>query len=87
MAKRIAYEVKTEFEKEESARKAAKESLVTYLAGNEENKKAKAAEKERQRSEDLEYMRKYEQILNKQQKDRLERLQKLKAWQVCSCLT
>jgi hypothetical protein len=75
--------VRTEFEKEEATRKAAKQSLVAYLAGNEENKKLKTAEREKQRLEDLEYMRKYEDILDKQQKERLERLQKLKEWQVC----
>jgi hypothetical protein len=84
MAARIAYEVKTEFEREAAARAAAKQALVTFLAGNEEHKKVKEAEKERQRLEDLEYMRKYEEILDKQQKERLARLARLQEWQVRS---
>lgn len=82
MAARIAYEVKCEFEKEEAARCAAKKALVEYLAGNEENKKLRELEKERVRAEDIEYMKKYEEILDKQQKERLARLEKLKDWQV-----
>lgn len=82
MAARIAYEVKTEFEKEAAAKAAAKQALVAFLAGNEEHKKIKEAEKERQRKEDLDYMRQYEEILDKQQKERLARLEKLKVWQV-----
>lgn len=82
MAARMAYEVKEEFEKEFAAKAAAKQALVEFLAGNEEYKKAKEAEKERQRQEDLDYMRQYEEILEKQQKERLARLEKLKEWQV-----
>lgn len=82
MAARIAYDVKAEFEKEAAAKAAAKQALMDFLAGNEEHKTIKEAEKERQRLEDLDYMRQYEEILDKQQKDRLARLQKLKAWQV-----
>ena len=82
MAARIAYEVKTEFEREEAARVAAKQALVAYLAGNEENKKLRAAEKERVKAEDLEYMRLYDEILQKQQKERAARLAKLQEWQV-----
>lgn len=82
MAARIAYEVKAEFEKEAAAKAAAKQALVAFLAGNEVHKKAKEAEKERQRQEDLDYMRQYEEILDKQQKQRIARLEKLKAWQV-----
>jgi hypothetical protein len=82
MAARIAYDVKAEFDMETAAKAASKEALMAFLAGNEEHKKAKEAEKERQRQEDLDYMRQYEEILEKQQKERLARLQKLKAWQV-----
>lgn len=82
MAARIAYEVKAEFEKEAAAKAAAKQALITFLAGNEEHKKCKEAEKERQKQEDLDYMRRYEEILEKQQKERLARLEKLKEWQV-----
>ena len=82
MAARIAYEVKCEFEKEEAARRAAKEALVEYLAGNEENKKLREIEKQRVQAEDIEYMKKYEAILDKQQKERLARLEKLQEWQV-----
>ena len=84
-AARIAYEVKTEFEKEEAARAVSKKALVAYLAGNEDNKALRVAEKERMRIEDLEYMRKYDEILQKQQLERLARLQKLQEWQVCYC--
>ena len=81
-AQRIAYEVRCEFEKEEAARVAAKGALVEFLAGNEVHKRAKEAEKARQQEEDLEYMRQYEAILDKQQQERLARLEKLKQWQV-----
>ena len=84
-AARIAYEVKTEFEKEEAARAVSKKALVAYLAGNEDNKALRVAEKERVRVEDLEYMRKYDEILQKQQCERVARLQKLQEWQVCFC--
>eukprot|EP00892_Ulva_mutabilis_P000621 jgi/Ulvmu1/1055/UM105_0013.1 len=80
-AARIAYEVKAEFEREAAERASAKQALVTYLAGNEENKKLRAAAAEQQRLEDLEYMRQYEEILDKQQKERLARLEKLQEWQ------
>lgn len=81
-AARIAYEVKAEFEREAAERASAKQALVAYLAGNEENKKVRALAAEQQRLEDLEYMRKYEEILDKQQKERLARLEKLQEWQV-----
>lgn len=81
-AARIAYEVKAEFEREAEQRSAAKQALVAYLEGNEENKKLRAVAAEQQRLEDLEYMRKYEEILDKQQKERLARLEKLQEWQV-----
>lgn len=74
--------MKAEFEREAQERAAAKQALVTYLEGNEENKKLRAAAAEQQRLEDLEYMRKYEEILDKQQKERLARLEKLQEWQV-----
>lgn len=85
MAQRIAYEVRCEFEKEEAARVTAKGALVEFLAGNEVTKRAKEAEKVRQQEEDLDYMRQYEEILDKQQKERLARLEKLKQWQVLLC--
>ena len=81
-AARIAFEVKAEFEREAAERAAAKHALVAYLAGNEENKKLRAAAAEKQRLEDLDYMRQYEEILDKQQKERLARLEKLQEWQV-----
>lgn len=82
-AARIAFEVKAEFEREAAERSSAKQALVAYLAGNEENKKLRAVAAEQQRLEDLEYMKKYEEILDKQQKERLARLEKLQEWQVC----
>jgi hypothetical protein len=82
LAARTAYEVKVEFEKEAEGKAAAKKALMEFLAGNEEYKKRKEAEKERQRQEDLHHMRQYEEILEKQQKERLTRIEKLKAWQV-----
>jgi hypothetical protein len=82
MAARIAFDVKCEFEKEEASRLAAKKALVAYLAGNEDSKKLREDEKQRRRAEDIEDMRKYEEVFDKQEKERLSRLAKLQEWQV-----
>ena len=80
-AARLAHDVKAEFAREAAARDEAKAALVTYLRGNEENKRLREAEKARQQAEDLEYMRKFEAILDKQQAERAARLAKLQEWQ------
>lgn len=83
-AARIAWEVKEEFERQEAARVKAKKDLITFFAENEVYKQYKVEEKKKQIEEDLNYMKLYEEILDKQERERTDRLEKLKIWQVRS---
>lgn len=81
-AARIAWEVKEEFETQEAARLKAKRDLVTFFAENEIYKQYKVEERKKKIEEDFRYMKLYEEILDKQERERTDRLEKLKIWQV-----
>ncbi|KAF5828800.1 hypothetical protein DUNSADRAFT_17079 [Dunaliella salina] len=76
MAARLAYETKTELDKEEARRMHEKNVLRQYLLQNEENKAIKQREKEAQWEEDAHYKKAWEEVLEKQEKDRVERLKR-----------
>eukprot|EP00983_Pelagomonas_calceolata_P029641 928703-Pelagomonas_calceolata.AAC.5 len=73
MAARLAYETKTELDREEANRVAAKNALKQYLLQNEANKAIKQRAKEAQWEEDAYYKKAWEEVLDKQEKDRVER--------------
>jgi len=81
MAARIAYQTRTEFEAEEEARLSAKKALKDYLLSNETNKKLKEEAKQKAWAEDKAFKAAWEAILDKQERERAERLIKLKAIQ------
>lgn len=81
LAARIAYETRTEFEKEEAERMRAKQALKDYLLQNEDNKKLREDQKQAQWQLDKRYMEQYAAMLDKQEQERLTRLEKLKAVQ------
>jgi len=74
MAARIAYETRSEFEKEEATRVAAKVALKEYLLSNEVNKKLKEEAKHKAWEEDQYYKEAWEAVLDKQERERKERL-------------
>eukprot|EP00200_Dunaliella_tertiolecta_P006113 CAMPEP_0202339238 /NCGR_PEP_ID=MMETSP1126-20121109/1188_1 /ASSEMBLY_ACC=CAM_ASM_000457 /TAXON_ID=3047 /ORGANISM="Dunaliella tertiolecta, Strain CCMP1320" /LENGTH=477 /DNA_ID=CAMNT_0048929765 /DNA_START=229 /DNA_END=1662 /DNA_ORIENTATION=- len=76
MAARLAYETKTELDREEANRVAAKNALKQYLLQNEANKAIKQRAKEAQWEEDAYYKKAWEEVLDKQEKDRVERLKR-----------
>lgn len=76
MASRIAYETRSEFEKEEAQRLEAKTALRDFMAKNEENKAIKAAMKQAQAEEDAYYQQAWRDVLDKQDRERTERLQR-----------
>ena len=81
MAARIAWQVKTEFDKEAATRAESKKALVEYLKGNEIHKIQKDCAKQKQVEEDVRFMKLYEEILAKQERERQVRLDKLAEWQ------
>ena len=77
-AARIAYEAKAEFMKEENARAGMRAAMREFLSHNENNRKAKEAEKAAVAALDAKYAAEYAAILDKQEAKRTEQLEKLK---------
>ncbi|GFR47667.1 hypothetical protein Agub_g9411 [Astrephomene gubernaculifera] len=77
-ASRTAYDTAEELRREEASRVSAKLALREFLSGNEANRALKEAEKKRQWEEDAAFQRKWEAILNKQEADRREQLERIK---------
>lgn len=81
-AARLAYETRAEFEREEAERQRAKEALKEFLLGNERNKVLREEAKKKQWEEDAAFQRAWEAQLDKQEKERTSRLERLKKIQV-----
>ncbi|KAL6752390.1 hypothetical protein V8C86DRAFT_2755377 [Haematococcus lacustris] len=81
MAARISYDTKQEFKKAEELRAQAKVNLKEYMQSSESLKLSKQQAKEAACQEDLHYKAAWEAQLNKQEKDRLDRLARTKAQQ------
>ncbi|KXZ54342.1 hypothetical protein GPECTOR_5g424 [Gonium pectorale] len=77
-AARTAYDTAEELRREEAERIRAKLTLKEYLAGNDLNKALREEAKKRQWEEDAEFKRKWEAILNKQEADRKEQMERIK---------
>eukprot|EP00775_Hariotina_reticulata_P009578 gene9578-9740_t len=81
LAARVAYEAKSEFEKEEADRKAAKEALKAFLMNNESLKLIKEQAKQAEWAADQAVMAEYAAQMEKQEAARKAQLEKIKAWQ------
>ncbi|PRW32605.1 flagellar associated [Chlorella sorokiniana] len=81
MSTRIALDLKRQMEAEAAAKAKAKEDLKAFLLSNEVNKKIKEEEAEKERLQDLEYMRQQAAQLDKQERERQQLLEKVKAVQ------
>ncbi|KAI7839562.1 hypothetical protein COHA_006689 [Chlorella ohadii] len=93
MSARIALDLKRQMEAEAAAKAKAKEDLKAFLLSNEVNKKIKEKEAEKERLQDLEYMRQQAAQLwvagegavalgrDKQERERQQLLEKVKAVQ------
>ncbi|GLI62335.1 hypothetical protein VaNZ11_004944 [Volvox africanus] len=77
-AARTAYDTAEELRREESSRITAKLALRDLLMENEVNKSIKEEAKKKQWAEDADFQRKWEAILNKQEADRREQMDKIK---------
>ncbi|KAG2485903.1 hypothetical protein HYH03_015347 [Edaphochlamys debaryana] len=80
-AARTAYETAEELRREEEQRHEAKMALREFLAANEGNKALREAAKKAQWDEDAAFQRKWEAILNKQEADRREQMERIKVHQ------
>eukprot|EP00878_Enallax_costatus_P025426 GHUV01027202.1.p1 GENE.GHUV01027202.1~~GHUV01027202.1.p1 ORF type:complete len:436 (+),score=163.52 GHUV01027202.1:3278-4585(+) len=81
LAARLAYEARSEADKEEAERKAAKEALKAFLHNNEALKVIKEEAKQREWAADKAIMEEYAAQLDKQEAARKAQVEKLKAWQ------
>ncbi|GLC42060.1 hypothetical protein PLESTB_001063700 [Pleodorina starrii] len=80
-AARTAYDTAEELRREEEHRIQAKLTLRDYLSENEVNKALKEEAKKQQWVEDAAFQRKWEAILNKQEADRQEQMDRIKRHQ------
>ncbi|MEW5316249.1 MAG: hypothetical protein WDW38_007630 [Sanguina aurantia] len=81
LASKIAFETRTEFEREEARRQAARAALKESMVQNENNKVVKHQAKIRAWEEDQVYKLQWEAILDKQERERTSRLERLKVLQ------
>eukprot|EP00884_Botryococcus_braunii_P006019 jgi/Botrbrau1/15418/Bobra.43_2s0044.1 len=80
-SRRIMQEAAAKMQADLEAQKKAKEDLKNLLLSNEENRKAKLAAKERMREEEVTYMKKHAEMLDKHEQERREKLEAAKRWQ------
>eukprot|EP00798_Chlamydomonas_sp_ICE-L_P028397 gene28397-31533_t len=80
-AANLAYETQREVETEEAQRNAAKHALKSFLLQNESNKQVKEQTKQKTYEEDKQFTVKWEEILDKQEKDRHRQLETVRAKQ------
>eukprot|EP00879_Flechtneria_rotunda_P015380 GHRR01016079.1.p1 GENE.GHRR01016079.1~~GHRR01016079.1.p1 ORF type:complete len:262 (+),score=105.62 GHRR01016079.1:1221-2006(+) len=81
LAAKLAYEARTEADKEEAERKAAKQALKTFLLNNETLKVIKEDAKQKEWAADKAIMQEYAAQLDKQEAARKAQVEKLKEWQ------
>lgn len=77
-AAKLAYEAQQELLKEERERVEAKEALTTFLHGNEANKKLREEAKKKEHDLDEKYAKEWNEIIERQEKERTARLEKAK---------
>ncbi|EFN54646.1 hypothetical protein CHLNCDRAFT_135206 [Chlorella variabilis] len=78
---RIALDVKRQIEAEAAAKAKAKEELKAFLLSNEANKKIKEEQAEVERQEDVRYMQQQAAQLDKQERERQQLLERVRAVQ------
>ncbi|GAB4822704.1 hypothetical protein N2152v2_009750 [Parachlorella kessleri] len=81
MTVRIALEMKRQMEADAATKQKAKEGLKAFLASNELNQKMKEQERLREFQDDIRYMKEYSESLEKQERQRLAQLERVKAVQ------
>ncbi|KAI3423837.1 hypothetical protein D9Q98_009673 [Chlorella vulgaris] len=78
---RIALDVKHQMEAEAASKAKAKSELKAFLLSNEVNKKIKEEEAERERQQDVRYMQQQAAQLDKQERERQQLLERVRAVQ------
>ncbi|KAL4432214.1 hypothetical protein ABPG77_005976 [Micractinium sp. CCAP 211/92] len=81
LSARVALDVKKQMEAEAAAKMKAKEDLKAFLLSNEINKKIREEQAEAERQQDVVYMRQQAAQLDKQERERQQLLEKVKAVQ------
>lgn len=81
LSARVALDVKKQMEAEAAAKAKAKEDLKAFLLSNEINKKIREEQAEVERQQDIVYMQQQAAQLDKQERERQQLLEKVKAVQ------
>ncbi|KAL4421469.1 hypothetical protein ABPG75_010760 [Micractinium tetrahymenae] len=81
LSARVALDVKKQMEAEAAAKAKAKEDLKAFLLSNEINKKIREEQAEAERQQDIVYMQQQAAQLDKQERERQQLLEKVKAVQ------